>query len=110
MTDDEFAQCKGYDDWEAFHEKEDFPSASTLKIFRDRMYAIINNYIGSAVSKDDFLMNLEYQGVRMMITETQAELAGEPRDFYMPHDYLYERDRRILDSYDSTLNRGAISG
>lgn len=74
------------------------------------MYAIINKYIGTSATKDDFLMNLEYTGVEMMITETQARLAGEPRDYFIPHDYLYERDRKILDAYDSTLNRGVTSG
>lgn len=110
MTRDEFAQLKGYTDFSTFAVDNDYPSQSTLNIMRKRMYAIINTFIGSAVSKDDFLMGLEYQGVKMMTVEGEAEMAGEPRDFYMPHDYLYERDRKLLDAYDAQLNRGVTSG
>jgi len=110
LTRDEFANFKNYTSFATFSNDNDFPSQSTLNIMRKRMYAIINTFIGSAVSIDDFLMGLEYQGVKMMIVEAEAEIAGEPRDFYMPHDYLYERDRRLLDAYDSQLNRGVTSG
>ncbi len=110
MTKEEFANNRNYSSFALFFADNDFPTQSTLNIMRKRMYAVINKYIGSAVSKDDFLMNLEYTGVGMMITETQAQLANEPRDFYLPHDYLYERDRKILDAYDARLNRGVTSG
>ena len=110
MTKEEFSTNRGYASWALFIADNDFPSQSVLNIMRKRMYAIINKYIGGTGSKDDFLMNMEYTGVEMMITETQARLAGEPRDYFIPHDYLYERDRKILDAYDAVLNRGVTSG
>ena len=110
MTKEEFANNRGYATFALFFTDTGFPGQSTLNIMRKRMYAIINTYIGSAITKTDFLMNLEYAGVEMMITEVQARIAGEPKDFYMPHDYLYARDRAVLDGLDGRLNRGVTSG
>ena len=109
LTNDEWAVKKGYADFNTFATTNDYPISATLTAMREEAYALINEYMdGSAVSgHSDYLRNLEYRIVELMIDEEQGRMMEEGRPTFIPRDYIFERDRKILASLGSSgFNRG----
>ena len=109
LTNEQWAILKGYATFAAYIAANDYPPAITLDAMRDRAYAIINNAMGSTSATSgnaNFLYDLEYRMVELMIDEEEARQNGQPRPQFIPRDYLFERDRQMLDGIDATINRG----
>lgn len=109
LTNDEWAIKKGYTNFTTYSTANEYPTADGLTAMREEGNATINRYIGTTsniANYAKYLRGLEYRMVELMIDEEQGRATEEGRPQYIPRDYLFERDRKMLASLDGTLNRG----
>lgn len=114
MTNDYWAQKKGYtkflaDSGNGFVDKNDYPPATTLDLFREDAYAIIVGETNGvpAATHNNYLRNLEYRMVELMLDEEEGRETEEGRPQFIPRDYLFQRDRdRLAAIGSSSFNRG----
>lgn len=110
LTNNEWAQNKGYKTLAARIEAGfTYPNDVVLDIKRDSAYAIINDAIGNAVTKTNYMRSLEFDIVEIMLdTEisraTREEAIIETLNRYITPEWL-ER----LDEQDDSINRGCVS-
>ena len=109
MTNDQWAVNRNYANFTAYTAAKDFPGATTLTQFRDRAYAIIKVAAGNVeLSGDNYLMDLEYRMVELMIDEEDQRRNNKPRPPYMPRDYMFERDRNTVAGMAAKPRRGLV--
>jgi hypothetical protein len=109
LTNDQWAVKKGYSSFTNYSSSNEYPSSSGLTAMREEACAIINRYIGTSTnisSYTTYLRSLEYRMVELMIDEEQGRATEQGRPQYIPRDYLFERDRKMLASLDDDFNRG----
>ena len=109
MTNDEWAIKKGYPQFAAgvgsvgYLANNSYPPATTLDSFREDAYGIMITVArGIPDLSSDYLRNLEYRMVELMIDEEQGRETEEGRPVYIPRDYLYQRDRDTLAASGAT--------
>jgi len=79
--------------------ENEFPPVNTLTKYRERAYANITTEARGLPTLDaDYLEDLEYRMVELMIDEEQGRSTEEGRPQYIPRDYMYERDRSKVSS------------
>lgn len=100
-TVDQWAVKKNYDDFTAYN--KEYPTEATLQSMLDEMTGLMNdemgNFTGSNVSDSQYLETLKnicYRGVELMIDEEEGRSGGFNTMQYAPKDYMYERDRKRL--------------
>jgi len=99
MDNDYWAKKKGFtqfltDDGDGYEDKNKYPPADTLDLFREDAYGLIITEADGVPELDDkYLRNLEYRMVELMIDEEQGRTTEDGRPIYIPRDYMYERDR-----------------
>lgn len=107
MTNDEWAIKKGYPQFltnggTAYIDKNEYPPAATLDAFReDAKGIIVTEARGTPVLDSNYLRNLEYRMVELMMDEEQGRETEDGRPIYIPRDYMFQRDR------DKVANSGA---
>ena len=82
-----------------YRAKNDYPPASTLTQFRNRANG---NVVTEARANPDldaeYLADLEYRMVELMVDEEQTRETEEGRSVLIPRDYMYTRDRDKVSS------------
>jgi hypothetical protein len=86
----------------------DYPSAATLTDFREDAQGLINTEArGSPNLNANYLRNLEYRMVELMIDEEQGRATEDGRPIYIPRDYMFDRDRKkVANSGVTGFTRG----
>jgi hypothetical protein len=89
---------------DGFLPNNDYPSAITLTSFREDAKAIMDSNVRGTPSATDtnYLRNLEYRMVELMMDEEQGRETEDGRPIYIPRDYLFQRDRITLAGIGST--------
>jgi hypothetical protein len=114
LTNDQWAILKGYTQFLAaagpdppagsgFLDGNDYPTAAALDLFRSRANGLIKTCArGTPTLDSDYLMDLEFRMVELMMDEEQGRETEDGRPIYIPRDYMYERDRQKVASSGST--------
>ena len=108
MTNDQWAILKGFskfltDSGAGYVDKNLYPPAATLDLFRDRAKGLMDAEIrGTSSLSAASLMDLEFRMVELMIDEEQGRETEDGRPIYIPRDYMFTRDRTRLSASGST--------
>lgn len=114
MTDDEWAQLKNYtkfatDSGNGYVDTNETPTAAGLDLIRRRAYAAITGFIPGKTPQsgnEDYLLDLEFRTVELMLDDEQGRTEQEGRNIYIPRDFIFARDRSKLGSIGTTFTRG----
>jgi hypothetical protein len=91
----------------AYNAANVYPTATALTAFVADASGIMNVYMG--ISSDTsaysaYLKSLCYRMVELMIDEEQGRADETGRPVYIPRDYLFERDRIMLNGLRPTTH------
>lgn len=113
MDNDYWAKKKGFtqflaDSGNGYVDKNAYPPAATLDLFREDSYdLIITEARGLPTLSANYLRNLEYRMVELMIDEEQGRETEDGRPIYIPRDYMFTRDRtKVSNSGVKGFTRG----
>ena len=114
MDNDYWAKKKGFTQFlpaagptppagSGFLDNNTYPPAATLDLFREDAYdLIITEARGLPTLSANYLRNLEYRMVELMIDEEQGRETEDGRPIYIPRDYMFTRDRAKVTASGST--------
>ena len=119
MDNDYWAKKKGFTQFlkalgpspvagSGYLDKNNYPPADTLDLFRDDAYGLILTVARGLPNLDSrYLRNLEYRMVEFMIDEEQGRETEDGRPIYIPRDYMNLRDRdKVAGSGTEGFTRG----
>ena len=116
MTNDYWAQRKGFskfltDTGSGYVDKNSYPNATTLDLFRAAAYGIIMTCADGTPDLDSgYLSDLEYRMVELMMDEEQSRETEQARNVHIPRDYMYDRDRqKVANSGSNGFTRGILN-
>lgn len=114
LTNEQWAILKGFtkfitDSGAGYVDKNSYPPAATLDAFRDRAKGLIDTEArGTPTLSAEYLKDLEYRMVELMIDEEQGRETEDGRPIYIPRDYMFTRDRdKVAASGSTGFTRGA---
>lgn len=102
--DDDFAEDENFDDWDAYALAKGFPTKKTLNRWRKKANERINEWIGSYGTDVtdsrfvEYLKDLELELIQRRKDKMRDRKSkdGSMKVWTMPHDYLYEYERKKL--------------
>jgi len=117
-TDDDFAHDENFDNWTEFAAAKSFPGKKTLERWRKKANERINEWVGSyGVDVDDsrfneYLKDLELELIQRMKDKSRDRktVDGSRGVWNMPHDYLYEYERKKLMQIGVVLGKRKVGG
>jgi len=108
LTNNEWALRKGNTTLAAYNSDANaFPGSSQLNSIREDSFALINEKIGIAVTKTNFLRKLEYDLVEIMLDTEVVRTTRQVQIIEVLNSYITPEWLSSLDAQDSEINRTA---